>query len=378
MYSRQVGEIKMRLISLASATAAVLSYQVPNVPLKNSAAPNQLMPAIGLGTGGYSSAAAGFGVYPECWSDSNGCAAYVLNATTQWLQMASQGGVNPIRIDNANTYGDVGTIGLAMKQSGVPRSQIFLLSKVGSGQPMGYNDTLNQMASILQTQQVSYVDALLIHWPTATSNSTEPACQMGTPTYNATLCRLETWRAMVDIFHAGQALAIGVSNYNKSEIEEIVSAGMPLPAINQIPIHIYRSSSQSETIEYCQRMGITVNAYSPLGVPDWHVFPSEGGMAATPLQDPVVQSIATARGKTGAQIMINWLWQQGIVTNPRTVQAAHMDENLSAYAFDLTDAEVALLNSRPQDWCSVDPSMYECAPDNIGPAISRPWLYESQ
>lgn len=244
------------------------------------------------------------------------------------------------------------------------------------------------------------------------------------------VCRLTTWAALVDIYNAGGARSIGVSNYNKSQLEEIVTAGMPLPAINQIPIHIYRcvcdwllpwascllaclhwrsfvggraadaecwsaaapcassspslhsghlrtvvcrSSSQLETIEYCQRNGITVNAYSPLGVPDWHVFPAAGGMAATALQDPVVTAVAQVHGRTPAAVMINWLWQQGIVTNPRTVRPEHMLDNLNAYNFTLSDAEVALLSSRPQDWCSVDSKMYECAPDNIGPAVGHPF-----
>ncbi len=74
---------------------------------------------------------------------------------------------------------------------------------------------------------------------------------------------------------AGQAKAVGVANYDKSQLEEIATAGLPLPAVNQIPIHLFRSSTQQETIAYCQANGITVNSYSPLGIPDWHAFPTK-------------------------------------------------------------------------------------------------------
>lgn len=363
--------------SAASSTASGPGYYVPTVPLQNAAVAGLIMPAIGLGTGGYAASPVGGNctTYPECWNEASGCGNFVAETVATWLQHNEANNMNLIRIDNANTYADVASVGLGMIQSGVPREKIFLLSKVGSGMPMGYNDTLAQFSTILQQQNITYVDALLIHWPTSTGNSTDTACQMGTSTYNATQCRLNTWQAMVEIYQSGAARSIGVSNYNKSEILEIMNAGLVLPAINQIPIHIYRSSSQMETIEFCQQHNIVVNSYSPLGVPDWHVFPASGGMSNTPLVDPVVTGIANVHNRSPAAVIINWLWQQYIVTNPRTAQLSHMIDNLSAYNFTLTDAEVALLSSRPQVWCSIDPKFYECAPDNIGPSVTYPWNF---
>ena len=120
-----------------------------------------------------------------------------------------------------------------MAASGAPRSSIWLLSKVGNGLAMGFQDTLDQFASICKDQGVTYFDALLIHWPTATAHSQEPACNEGDPAYNATFCRLETWRGLVQIFNSGGARAIGVSNYYVEHLEEIRLAGMPTPALNQ-------------------------------------------------------------------------------------------------------------------------------------------------
>jgi 2,5-diketo-D-gluconate reductase A len=283
--------------------------------------------------------------------------------------MAIAGGVAQARIDNADSYQNVAAVGRGMADSGVPRASIWLLSKVGNGLAMGFQDTLDQFASICATQNVTYVDALLNHWPTATAASKEAACNSNDPAFNATLCRLDTWRALVQIFNSGGAKSIGVSNYLVEHLEEIRLAGMVMPAINQIPIHIYRSSSWAETIDYCQRHGIVVNSYSPLSVPDWHVFPTSTGMSATALVDPVVTAVAAAHARSPAAVILNWLWQLGFVSNPRTYSAAHMDDDLKAYNFDLTPAEVALLSSRPQSWCSVD-SWYECAPDSAAPPAS--------
>ena len=364
--------VRCFLLAAAAAAAAHAAYIVPVLPLSNAAVKGMTMPATGLGTGGYG--APGKlppSAYPETWdADANATvAAAVSGAVSAYIKMAIAGGVAQARIDNADSYQNVAAVGRGMRDSGVPRESIWLLSMVGNGLAMGFQDTLDQFASICATQQVTYVDALLNHWPTATAASKEPACNANDPAYNATVCRLDTWRALVQIFNAGGAKAIGVSNYLVEHLEEIRLAGMPMPAINQIPIHIYRSSSWAETISYCQRHGIAVNAYSPLGVPDWHTFPTSTGMSATQLVDPVVTAVAANHSRSPAAVILNWLWQLGFVSNPRTYSAAHMDDDLNSYNFDLTPAEVALLSSRPQSWCSVD-EWYECAPDSAAPPAS--------
>lgn len=95
---------KMRATLFAISAAAAATVAIPNVPLQNSAVKGIVMPAIGLGTGGYQSTANGWGQYPECWNEGGGCGAWVVNATTQWLQLAQALNVSPIRVDNGNTY----------------------------------------------------------------------------------------------------------------------------------------------------------------------------------------------------------------------------------------------------------------------------------
>ena len=316
------------LLSLA-ALGVASAYTIPSIPLKNAAAPGTSMPVTGLGTGGYGHNATNPAAYPECWSDSAGCGEWVLNATLAYLQLAASTSPTQARLDNANSYDDVDNVGRAMLLSGLPRSQIFLLSKTGSGQAMGYADTLAQMDAILAQGNYSYVDALLVHWPTSTAASAEPTCNAKAPAYNATHCRLDTWRAYVDIFNQGKARAIGVSNYNRAQLQEIEDAGMPLPAINQIPYNVYRSSSWAETVAWCGRRGVLVNSYSPYGAPDVHAFPPP--MAPTPLVDPVVEAIAAAHARTPAAVISAWLYSLGIVLNPRTYSPEHMADNLNAF-----------------------------------------------
>ena len=135
---------------------------------------------------------------------------------------------------------------------------------------MGYEDTLSQFSNILLQMNVSYVDLTLNHWPTSTASPTvDAACDPQKPTYNAKTCRLNTWRAYVELFQNGTSKAIGVANYNSTHLQEIIDAGMPLPSVNQIPIHLYTYAAQKPTIDWCKAHNITVLAYSPFGERKW-------------------------------------------------------------------------------------------------------------
>lgn len=156
----------------------------PTVQLKNAAHGEVLMPVVGLGTGGYGEPDGKGGEY---WGPEQGH-----NATVAWLQMGGR------RIDSADNYLSRDGIGTGWKASGVPRSEIFITSKVD---PTGYNEALEQFAGILQSLQTDYVDLLLIHWPgirPGIVNATDPPCARGQSTW--TECRIQTWRALETIF----------------------------------------------------------------------------------------------------------------------------------------------------------------------------------
>jgi diketogulonate reductase-like aldo/keto reductase len=166
---------------------------------------------------------------------------------------------------------------------------------------------------------------------------------------------------MLQIYNAGGARSIGVSNYNVTHFAEIAAAGLPLPALTQSPFHIYLSAAQLDVLSYCWRNGIVFLGYSPLGVPDYKVYPTPALPAANQLQDPVVAAIAARLGATPAQVILAWHWALGIPTNPRSMNPQHMADNLAAYAFTLNQTEVHLMSTRPQDSCGFDASWYECA-----------------
>ena len=124
------------------------------------------------------------------------------------------------RIDAANSYQNHHAVGQAMALSQVPRSEFFLLSKVGPSLPLGFNDTLAQFADVKAQMGVSYVDMLLVHWPVATVSqgnvtnnatlSSDPTCDYTRPTYNEKACRLSTWRAMVQVRRGAECVCVCV------------------------------------------------------------------------------------------------------------------------------------------------------------------------
>lgn len=330
------------------------------------------MPAIGLGTGGYGTTHGKYNAYPECWMDIAGCGPYTIEAVKSWLSIGGR------RLDCADSYDTQLSVGTGIRESGVARKDIFILQKIGNTNPMGYNDTLQQSASILEAMGVTYVDLMLNHWPTSPATYTSDAtCNPDIPTYDAKQCRLNTWRALVEVWQKGQALSIGVANYNSTHLQEIIDAGMPLPSVNQVPFHIYNAAAQSDIHTWCKAHNITLLSYSPMGIPDWHAFPTGPGKlpVAQAINDPVLLAVAAKHAPaTPGQVVIAWLWAQGLPCNPRTMNVTHMADNLAAISAVTLDADdLAQLSSRPIDYCSIDPTFYECVPTPGSPAPASPF-----
>ena len=262
------------IIAASAAAAAVSASQAPaGVPLRNAADANVLMPWSGAGSGGYTGNSTSYGTYPECWDacadaqcltpDPPGffsCAQFVEAALFTYLTLGGR------RIDNSDSYHSQKHAGIALTSSGLSREDVFFTSKVGPFLALGAAETKAQFAGILSATGPwlkGHVDLLLIHWPSCVpseggsacpnATSVEPECVVGGPAYNATTCRLGTWQAMVDIWQSGGARAIGVSNYNAAELQEIKDAGMPLPAVNQIPCVFHALPGRGGTRLMCTR-----------------------------------------------------------------------------------------------------------------------------
>jgi alcohol dehydrogenase (NADP+) len=250
------------------------------------------------------------------------------------------------------------------------------LSKVGPTFALGFNETVEQTLEILQQLQTNWIDSLLIHWPTMkhpaesyTPKSSDPTCNLtNLLTYNEKQCRLSTWSAMIFLFNRGLVRSIGVSNYNITHLQEIIDAGLLLPSVNQVSFNPYNyRTGRADLLAFCQKYNIQLVSYSPLGVPDVHKFPvtyqnEPTGMSPTLLQDPVIISLAKAYNRTEVQILLRWIYQLGVPSNPRSMNETHMIENLDALSnsFKISDNDMTRIANLAQDTCMVDPDWYEC------------------
>lgn len=316
---------------LLIALHACVALEVPTVTLQNAAAPGTKMPAIGIGTGAY--------VYEprtapgEIWTED-----VAEKAIGQWLDMGGR------RIDASLSYRNQPGVGRAIKASKVSREDLFIVSKVGSGGlvsggALGYNDTLVQIKPILDTLQVDYVDLLLIHWPGPPGKSTDPACQGEATTWRA--CRQSTWRAMEEMYKMGKTKAIGVSNFEKNHLEDIIAMNSTLPAVNQVEFHPYWH--EDDLRAFCKMYNITFNGYSPVACPDW--APPSHHWNHTLLEEPTITNIAKSHSCTPAQVILCWEWQQRVLTQPRTVNPEHMKENLSFFDIVLSEDEMKQISN---------------------------------
>ena len=314
--------ITLALVAIWSCDAV----EVPTVTLRNAAKPGTKMPVTGIGTGGYIHDPHS-GQPGEIWTDD-----VAEKAVGEWLSLGGR------RIDTALDYGDQTGIGKAIKASSVPREDIFIVSKTDSPR-QGYNDTLQQMDLILNQLQVNYVDLFLIHWPGPPKESSDPVCQGNPSTWQK--CRQSTWRAMEDIYMMGKARAIGVSNFEKNHLEDIIAMKSTLPAVNQVEFHPYWH--ETDLLTFCDAHNITFNGYSPVGAPDW--APTQHHWNHTLLQEPTIIHIAQSHNRTPAQVTLRWQWQQGVLVNPRTMDPEHMKEDLNFFDFKLDDTEMEQISN---------------------------------
>ena len=203
----------------------------------------------------------------------------------------------------------------AIRASGVDRADIFITQKVGPppGVPLGYADTLVQMDQMLRDMQTEYVDLLLVHQRVQDiPQSADPYCNQGSPVYSERECRLSTWRAMLLLFEQGKALSVGVSNWNIADLQEIEDAGLPMPAVNQVPFNLYHSSAQQKMRDYCAAKGVLFHGYSGLGAPDVFTFPSNNtGMVRAlraeqrTVRHSLVLAVATAVVSVALSLMLS-------------------------------------------------------------------------
>lgn len=216
-------------------------------------------------------------------------------------------------IDTAQGYKNEDSVGQAIKESGIPREEIFLTTKLWN-ENHSYDLVLSSFEESLKKLQTDYIDLFLIHWPNPVKFRD-----------NWQSANAETWRAMEELYQAGKIKAIGVSNFLPHHFEELKKTATIFPMVNQI--FLAPGELQKEVVSYCQEHNVLLEAYSPLGT--GKIF-----------DVPEMQELSDKYGKTIAQIAIRWSLQHGFLPLPKSVTPSRIEENLAVFDFELSDEDM--------------------------------------
>lgn len=217
-------------------------------------------------------------------------------------------------IDTAAIYGNEKGVGAAIKNAALPRSDIFLTSKLWNAD-QGYKQTLSAFDDTLSRLATDYLDLYLVHWPV------EDLFQ-------------DSWAALEDIYNAGRVRAIGVSNFSIRHLKLLLKNCRIIPMVNQIEFH--PRLQQPELIRYCKSKGILPEAWSPV---------MKGGVAKI----PELARIGEKYGKSAFQVVLRWDIQRGIATIPKSVHPVRIQSNADIFDFELTEEEIKKINSLDQN-----------------------------
>lgn len=229
-------------------------------------------------------------------------------------------------IDTAEGYRNEESVGKAVRDSGIPRSEIFVTSKLES-HIKTYEGALKAFEDTLKALQFDYLDLFLIHAPW-------PWSEMGKD------CRegnVQAWKAMEKLYRAGKIRAIGVSNFDPNDIENILKHCEIIPHVNQIGYFI--GLDQKKTLEYCETKGIVVEAYSPLGI---------GYL----LSNPVIGEVAKKYDVSPAQICIRYCIQKNTAPLPKSIHEARIIQNTQV-DFEIKPEDMVILEEikgDPRRW----------------------------
>ncbi|KAJ2785978.1 hypothetical protein H4R18_000193 [Coemansia javaensis] len=240
-------------------------------------------------------------------------------------------------IDCATIYKNQREIGKALKEATVPRSELFIVSKIFQNNhlPERVGPALDE---ILDELQLDYLDLLLMHWPYALSPDMG---HMGFSTSDLDpVPIMDTWRAMEILVESGKVRAIGVSNFNKSILQKMLPQCLIAPAVNQVEVHPY--NPEHELVAFCQENNVAVTGYCPLG----------GGRVSV-LRDATVEAIAGAHGCTPAQVLISWQVARGLAVIPKSTSPARLEQNLRTVA--LSPDDMRAIGQIPTRERKVDP-----------------------
>ena len=231
-------------------------------------------------------------------------------------------------------------MGAAIVASGVPRSEIFITSKLWNTKHHP-DDVEAACRKTLADLGVAYLDLYLIHSPVAfgQGEGLYPKNEDGTFKF-ADIHPTTTWLAMEKLVKKGLTKSIGLSSFNSEQISDLLEKGSVKPVTNQVECHPYLG--QAKLFAFCKERGITITAFSPLGSPDrpW-AKPGEPLL----LEDPKIKAIAKKHSKSPAQVVIRWQVQRGIIVIPKSVTPTRIEENFNVFDFQLSAEEMKEMES---------------------------------
>ena len=224
-------------------------------------------------------------------------------------------------IDTAAAYGNERQVGEAVHDSDLNRSEIFLETKIWISD-YGYHETLHGFQKSAGKLGVDRIDLLILH-------------QALPSAFDRTL---EAYRALETLLADGKVRAIGVSNFMVEHLTKLLDRATVVPAVNQIEVHPYFAQRDVQAVD--AEHGILTQAWSPIG---GITFYRDGSHGST-LQDPVIGGIATAHGKTPAQVMLRWGLQHGRSVIPKSTKPSRIAENINVFDFDLSADEMTAID----------------------------------
>ena len=212
-------------------------------------------------------------------------------------------------VDTAAVYGNERGVGTAIKESGIPRDELFITSKVWNSD-QGYQSTLEAFEKSIQKLQTDYLDLYLIHWPKGKRS-------------------VETWKAMEELHEKGRIRAIGVSNFLVHHLEDFLPECKVIPAVNQVEFH--PELVQQELLDYCVSKKIQPEAWSPI-------------MKGKVNELPVLQALAAKYQKSPVQIVLRWDIQKGVVTIPKSVTPERIVSNADIFDFEISKEDMVKID----------------------------------